>query len=389
MAWHTLAPVVCFPLTVLYTGRANDVNADGTPRSSAHLLTLYWGLMIVNCMAKKLNISLALKDGGGVDAVIMNLAERGARKVKKRMDFFTTYLAGDPEMAIGKYLNLATFSLILVMALPIWLPPLVNSDIPLAPNPKATAVYCFGLLLQMATLNTSAFSTTFTVFFTSAYALRVLANDFVDYVDEVYGGCGDYLASEDGDEEALIGSAAATATSTNANANKIDKLTNVIQRFNVLKSTTRAFSKGFEVFYLIAEATLIPASTVGYIIMYSKVTSPDDWDARDGCVVFMVSFLTIFCTVIIGAIFYHGVAITTALERATHAVEEMKGNEWLNVASGEDMYLNKLERFAKIVKSADLGFTPFKIRIESRLALTILYIVVSIAVTVYIEIGLG
>mmetsp|Transcript_5 Transcript_5/g.17 ORF Transcript_5/g.17 Transcript_5/m.17 type:complete len:88 (+) Transcript_5:1216-1479(+) len=85
-----------------------------------------------------------------------------------------------------------------------------------------------------------------------------------------------------------------------------------------------------------------------------------------------------------------GVNLTSSLEEVTHAIEEHKSNEQLikSDIQGFERYLKKWERFAKSAQEADLGFTPLKIRIESRLALTVFYVCTTVAVTVYIELTL-
>ena len=113
-------------------------------------------------------------------------------------------------------------------------------------------------------------------------------------------------------------------------------------------------------------------------------------DARDGCKFALGAYFFLFLATLIFVLFYSGIAVTTALERVTHTIEDIKGDEFFAVASGSEnaAYLVKLERFTKLVEDSALGFTPFKVRIESKLALTAFYVIVSVAVTIYIELAL-
>ncbi|GMI46601.1 hypothetical protein TrCOL_g6947 [Triparma columacea] len=374
--------LLIFPLTA---GKALD---NGKP--TAPLMSALQTLMMLNCALKKVNMHKWAKEGGTIDAVVLNLSTQSAEKVHYIATTVFKYTLG-ASSGKAAYFPAQALPTMLIFALPIWAPPIFNSDnfsFPVKGAAVQTWFFLIALLMNYFSLNYSAFTTTCAIFGPMSYALSLSAKDFVSQLEENFEDL-EWGNGEDkgDDEESLIHHQHHNHGAQQDPAEYSKRLRATIEKFNVLKSTTRHFSTGFGAFFLVAEFVLIPSLIVVGFIIYLKVTS--DMDARDKCVLIMCSILFTLIFFIVLFLFFSGVHLTTQLEEVTHRISEVKGQEiLLRTGHKWDDYLKQWERWERNVVVTDLGFTPFKIRIESKLALTVFYVAVGFAVTVYIEISL-
>lgn len=332
------------------------------------------------------------KPGGSVDAVILNLNEKSAIQVEKiAKGLFYNTLGGSG--GFKGYFPVKALPTAILMSISAWLPAILDSENNTFPNEGKgieTFLFFFAVVLNFFSLNYSAWATTFCVFGPCCYGLSLMAKDFVGILEESFeiGWEGE---EEEGDEESLMQHAGkengGSVRPTPAEYSK--RLKNTIEKFNMLKATTRHFSTGFGFLFFMAEFILIPTAVLVGFILYLKAS--EDMDVGDKCILAFSCFMLVIILVIVLGLFMSGVNLTTQLEEVTHKISELKSHEILLRGSGNgewDAYLKQWERWERTVVATDLGFTPFKIRIESRLALTVFYVVVRFAVTVNIELAL-
>ncbi|GMH63225.1 hypothetical protein TrST_g6340 [Triparma strigata] len=374
--------LLIFPLTA---GKALD---NGKP--TAPLMSALQTLMMLNCALKKVNMHKWAKEGGTIDAVVLNLSTASAEKVHNIATMVFKYTLGASSGAAA-YFPMQALPTSLVFAMPIWAPPIFDADnfsFPVKGAEIQTWFFLIALIMNFFSLNYSAFTTTCAIFGPMSYALSLSAKDFVLHLEENFEDLHWENADDFGDdEESLIQHQHHSHGAQQDPVEYSKRLRTTIEKFNVLKSTTRHFSTGFGAFFLVAEFVLIPSLIVVGFIIYLKGFS--EMDTGDKCVLIMCSILFLIIFFIVNFLFFSGVHLTTQLEEVTHRISEVKGQEIL-LRSGHqwDGYLKQWERWERNAVVTDLGFTPFKIRIESKLALTVFYVAVGFAVTVYIEISL-
>jgi amino acid transporter len=358
-------------------------------RATSSIFTAMAFAFGANCTMKKWNMKRVVEDGGTVDRVILGLSDKDAKKVMVYCELFINNFTGDPRGNTGKYVPVKSVPFILIWFAPFVLPYLLHGTTGETYGAGGIVLVVLFHFANLFSINYSAGATTFCTFMPCAYAMKLRALTYADFLHDLWEIDEEGLALKEEDMEVELlegGEGRGFGASSD-----MEKLNASIEAFNKLKATSREFSNGFQNFFVVAEFILIPAFVLAGFVVYQKLHI-SVLDTRDVCIVAIGSIHFILSISISIGLFLHGVAVTTALEKATHTVEQVRDKNLLKAELAEGpsgmLFRKQLEVFHRHAVESELGFVPYKIRIESRLAVTIFYVLVSIGLTIYIEIVL-
>lgn len=141
---------------------------------------------------------------------------------------------------------------------------------------------------------------------------------------------------------------------------------------------------------MVAEVVLFLVAIMCIIITYFK-SQYAEWDLRDIFVVISKISMAMFSSTIVGLLLFNAVAVTSEAERLPHLLEEVKMEEWHRKAREEKEsvatrhYLDRFSKLAEFVIWSDCAFAPYGVKINAKLALSVLYLSCTIGLGGYAE----
>ena len=170
-------------------------------RATSGILTALAFIFGANCTMKKWNMKRWVEDGGTVDRVILGLNDKDAAEVMKYCELFLRNFTGDPRTNMGKYLPLKSGVFILFWAAPFVLPYLIHGTKSETYGTGETLFFTFFLLLNLMSYNYSAGATTFCTFMPSAFAMKLRALAYSDFLHSLWEIDEDGIALKEEDME--------------------------------------------------------------------------------------------------------------------------------------------------------------------------------------------
>jgi hypothetical protein len=142
-------------------------------------------------------------------------------------------------------------------------------------------------------------------------------------------------------------------------------------------------------YFLVAEFTLLPAAASGTFVCYLRFSG--QCEPLGFTTGWLTCMMTVFTTAIVGIIFLvfsWSCQVTGAMKEVTAALHKLRNDAMVSDAI-DKKEARKLNVFFEYVKDTPIGFMPYGITVDGRLAVTVFYVLSTLAFTAAIEATFG